>query len=190
MTISDPRDPFSEVVDQNRRWNPEWYSWLQEMKDAIKTLQDAVGSFTLEEGTWIPVATFTTPGTSSFTNHILSSPRGSYTRIGARVLYTFNFSVADAVVGTASGNLVVTGLPYVGVDSSHLAIGALSHEGILVPGGAQTQLQTLVRSGESQVKFSASGFNDFVNEVTAAHVIGGGGNLILLGSGSYMTTPP
>ena len=30
MTIPAPRDPFSEVVDKNRRWTPEWYSWLQQ----------------------------------------------------------------------------------------------------------------------------------------------------------------
>lgn len=23
-----PLDPFSEVVDKDRRWSPEWYSWL------------------------------------------------------------------------------------------------------------------------------------------------------------------
>lgn len=25
------RDPFSEVVDQARRWNPEWYAWVTEV---------------------------------------------------------------------------------------------------------------------------------------------------------------
>lgn len=30
MTIS-PRDPFSEVVDERRRWTPDWYSWLTEL---------------------------------------------------------------------------------------------------------------------------------------------------------------
>lgn len=30
MTIPAPRDPFSEVVDKDRRWTPEWYSWLQQ----------------------------------------------------------------------------------------------------------------------------------------------------------------
>jgi hypothetical protein len=26
--VKPPLDPFSEVVDERRRWNPEWYSWL------------------------------------------------------------------------------------------------------------------------------------------------------------------
>ena len=28
--MSAPRDPFSEVVDERRRWRPEWYQWLKE----------------------------------------------------------------------------------------------------------------------------------------------------------------
>lgn len=27
----EPRDPFSEVVDEDRRWVPDWYSWLIEL---------------------------------------------------------------------------------------------------------------------------------------------------------------
>lgn len=30
-----PLDQYSEVVDQNRRWNSEWYSWLQELFNDI-----------------------------------------------------------------------------------------------------------------------------------------------------------
>lgn len=30
-----PLDPFSEVVDGNRHWNPEWYSWLTELVSSI-----------------------------------------------------------------------------------------------------------------------------------------------------------
>jgi len=34
MTV-EPRDPYSEVVDTNRRWTPEWYSWLKELVASI-----------------------------------------------------------------------------------------------------------------------------------------------------------
>lgn len=34
MTIPAPRDPFSEVVDKDRRWTPEWYTWLQQFTAA------------------------------------------------------------------------------------------------------------------------------------------------------------
>jgi hypothetical protein len=30
VRVHPPLDPFSEVVDERRRWNPEWYTWLAE----------------------------------------------------------------------------------------------------------------------------------------------------------------
>lgn len=30
-----PRDAFSEVVDERRRWTPEWYSFLQELTNRV-----------------------------------------------------------------------------------------------------------------------------------------------------------
>ena len=32
-----PLDPHSEVVDQNRRWAPDWYSWLVELVQPAPT---------------------------------------------------------------------------------------------------------------------------------------------------------
>lgn len=32
-----PLDPFSAVVDEQRRWTPEWYSWLTEVTVPIVT---------------------------------------------------------------------------------------------------------------------------------------------------------
>ena len=29
--MTQPLDPFSEVVDAQRRWTPDWYSWLAEL---------------------------------------------------------------------------------------------------------------------------------------------------------------
>jgi len=31
MTTLDPLDPYSEVVDTNRRWTPDWYSWITQL---------------------------------------------------------------------------------------------------------------------------------------------------------------
>lgn len=33
-----PLDPFSEVVDERRRWTPEWYSWLSELAPIVSTV--------------------------------------------------------------------------------------------------------------------------------------------------------
>ncbi len=37
-----PLDPFSEVVNEQRRWDPEWYSWLQELAAVTRRLETAV----------------------------------------------------------------------------------------------------------------------------------------------------
>jgi parallel beta helix pectate lyase-like protein len=31
MTIRRPLDPHSEVIDKNRRWTPDWYSWIDDL---------------------------------------------------------------------------------------------------------------------------------------------------------------
>jgi hypothetical protein len=38
MTVS-PRDPQSAVVDENRRWTPDWYTWLKEFIADTDTTQ-------------------------------------------------------------------------------------------------------------------------------------------------------
>lgn len=35
MAIIKPLDPFSEVVDERRRWTPDWYSWFTDVASAI-----------------------------------------------------------------------------------------------------------------------------------------------------------
>lgn len=37
MTITRPLDPFSEVVDERRRWTPDWYSWLTDLSQPPQT---------------------------------------------------------------------------------------------------------------------------------------------------------
>lgn len=37
-----PLDPFSEVVDENRRWTREWYSWLRELIEFVNPAAQTV----------------------------------------------------------------------------------------------------------------------------------------------------
>jgi len=48
MSLSEPRDPYSEVVDERRRWRPDWYQWLKEIvaAGAIGTVNLADSSIT------------------------------------------------------------------------------------------------------------------------------------------------
>jgi hypothetical protein len=36
----EPLDPFSEVVDEKRRWLPEWYSWLKQLTTLISAVPE------------------------------------------------------------------------------------------------------------------------------------------------------
>ncbi len=35
MSVRGPLNAFSEVVDENRRWNPDWYRWLGDLSIPI-----------------------------------------------------------------------------------------------------------------------------------------------------------
>ena len=34
-----PLDPFSKVTNEDSRWDPEWYSWLQDLSTTTTQLQ-------------------------------------------------------------------------------------------------------------------------------------------------------
>lgn len=38
--VHSPLDPFSEVVNENRRWTPEWYSWLAGLSPFVGTVAE------------------------------------------------------------------------------------------------------------------------------------------------------
>jgi hypothetical protein len=42
--IKHPLDAFSEVVDQARKWNPEWYSWLEGLVTKVETDIDQINT--------------------------------------------------------------------------------------------------------------------------------------------------
>jgi len=62
-----------------------------------------------EEGTWTPVLTFATPGTSSFT---YIRQLATYVKVGQLVNVHFVIQLGGFSKGTASGDLQLTGLPF------------------------------------------------------------------------------
>jgi len=62
-----------------------------------------------EEGTWTPAFT---PASGSFTTITFSNVQGFYTKVGRFVTISWLISVATLTVGTASGNLSISGLPF------------------------------------------------------------------------------
>ena len=82
-----------------------------------------------EEGTWTPVYAFTTPGSSSITAD--ANNGGTYTKVGNIVHINFFISADAVTVGSGSGNLTVTGLPFTvatptGNESGTMSIGYTS----------------------------------------------------------------
>ena len=64
-----------------------------------------------EEGTWTPVFTCATPGNLSFS---YATQSGTYTRVGRQVTVTCAITSSAAITHTtASGGVVITGLPFV-----------------------------------------------------------------------------
>ncbi len=66
----------------------------------------ALGNFV--ETSWTPVVTLTTPGTSS----IAQTPVARYTRLGNSVFFNFRIATGAFSLGTGSGNVIITGLPF------------------------------------------------------------------------------
>jgi hypothetical protein len=63
-----------------------------------------------EEGTWTPTYVLSTPGTSSFTPD--QSVMGTYTKVGDTVHVRFFISTDAFTLGTGSGSLRISGLPF------------------------------------------------------------------------------
>lgn len=128
-----------------------------------------------EATNWTPVASFATPGTSSFTPTIQVADA---TKIGREVFATFRYAAA-VTVGTGSGNLQITGLPYTpSSDSLFLWDGALVWGG-LTPAGSRTQVCCTVLAGSPTILFTASGSASSAAVVQAAEVTG---TLVLRGT--------
>lgn len=62
-----------------------------------------------EEGTWTPTISYTTPGTLSVT---YADQAGSYVKIGSQVTVWFGVTLSAFTKGTASGWLLIDGLPF------------------------------------------------------------------------------
>jgi hypothetical protein len=62
-----------------------------------------------EEGTWTATITYTSPGSSAIT---FSRNTGRYQKVGNQVSVSFDIRISSFSKGTASGNLIIAGLPF------------------------------------------------------------------------------
>jgi len=104
-----------------------------------------------EEGTWTPALSYATPGTLSVA---YSNQTGRYTRIGRIVHLAFDIRLSAFTKGTASGALIITGIPV--AMSGYAGAGFTNSYGSLVLSDATFSSQPVVgtRSFNDQVSLA------------------------------------
>jgi hypothetical protein len=110
-----------------------------------------------EEGSFTPVLTCATPGTLAV---VYNTQRGRYQRVG-NVCHTWiNIQTDSVTLGTASGAVRITGLPFTsslnGVESS---MGAMMFQGITKAGYTQFSPQAIWTTTYMQIIASATALN-------------------------------
>lgn len=136
-----------------------------------------------EEGSWTPVLTFATPGDLSVSYG--AGTIGTYTKIGRKVTATFNLATSAFTFTTASGNMLITGLPFTALTlTNHIWVGALRWGGITKAN--YTNVVARVISNSAQISFSASGSGQ-APAIIAATDTPSAGTVTLGGSITYET---
>jgi hypothetical protein len=120
-------------------------------------------------GTWMPAITFSIPGNLGVA---YTAQQGSYTKIGRLVVAPYRIITSSFTHTTASGTLLLTGLPFT-------AGGALAQWSTAVSIGGWTQAgytQVLadILSGGTSARFLASGSGVPVVQVGVANMPSGG----------------
>jgi len=131
-----------------------------------------------EEGTWTPAFTCTTPGTLAITT---STAAGIYTKIGHRVTLDFQLILTAFTIGTASGSVRITGIPFVSAGGDF--VGSMTFHGINK--ATFTQVNPATSSGQVFLVLTASGMNVAATLVSIGDIALVGGVIELRGTISY-----
>lgn len=109
-----------------------------------------------EEGTWTPVITFATPGDLAVVYSLRSA---YYTKIGRLVSLSFAMVTSTFTHTTASGGLLITGLPFTPIttDANYRAYAPILYSGITKAGYAAFSSALIGNSSSIQVLASGSG---------------------------------
>lgn len=113
--------------------------------------------------------TFETPGTSSFS---ATENNYTYTKIGREVIFRFNV-VGTITKGTASGDLVLTGLPFTNANvASNFPVGTVLWGDTLSAAG-YTQLVPIIVPNGTRIQFGWSGAGMPAIDLIAGHITNG-----------------
>lgn len=131
-----------------------------------------------EEGTWTPVLSFATPGDVSVA---YSNQAGTYTKKGREISLHFNITTSTFTHTTASGNLVINGVPFT-ANATMIFTGALVWRGITK--ATYTDVSSVISGGTTSVTFQACG-SGVTNALVVAADTPTGGTVTLRGGVTY-----
>lgn len=136
-----------------------------------------------EEGTWAPVLTFDTVGNLSVA---YTTQLGWYQKVGNVVHLWWNIVTSTFTHTTASGNLKITGSPFVSAGTaSFFQYGLVNWQGITK--ASYTQVNPRVLVSDTQIYCVASGSGQAVSNIAFGDVPSGG-TVILRGHLSYQAS--
>jgi hypothetical protein len=133
-------------------------------------------------GSWTPVLTFATPGDLSVA---YSTQYGSYVKIGRLVVLKFILVTSAFTWSTASGNLTITGVPFVSANETTANRGWATFTGITKAN--YTQFSPFVGANTTTISWDASGSGQTQSTVAAADMPSGG-SVQLRGNIPYFAT--
>ena len=123
-----------------------------------------------EEGTWTPSVSFTTPGDLAV---IYSAQLGKYTRIGNRVFVNCFLTLSSFTHSTASGALVISGLPFVSENAfGNIDFGPVNFNGVTKAGYTNFIVGSAWGTSDVNVYCNGSGIAD--SFISAADMPSGG----------------
>lgn len=123
-----------------------------------------------EEGTWTPALTFVTPGDLSVT---YAFQTGLYTKIGRQITASFIVETSSFTHSTASGQLRLTGLPFVSNASAAFSgSGEVGYTGI-TKAGYTSHIASVLQNSTSMQLISSGSAQPFSN-VEATDMPSGG----------------
>lgn len=177
----------NDALLENDTFSTAWRRALQWMRDKAETaVQPAdigtIATLNGSQGSWTPTITFATPGTSSVA---YTTQTGTYARVGNVV--TLNFQVTfTPTLGTASGALLIQGLPFT-IAVLTTAAGAVASLNNAFTWPASRTMAVLGANDANSLIVVGLGSGVNPNSFTFAHVTSGSSHTIR-GAVSYTTS--
>ncbi len=108
----------------------------------------------MNQTNWIPSITFSTPGDLMVTYGV---HRGLCFKTGDLAILTFEIQTATFTHSTASGQLIITGIPFSCSASQYRFVGTLHQQGLNKSGSTHSQWNLIISNGGTGLNVYMSG---------------------------------